>query len=173
MQYAAARGATSRIQRGQGRDDDISGRRQSMKRKCLHASPCPVARALDSIGDWWTLLILRDAFDGLKRFNAIQKNLGIPRNILTARLRLLVDRDILSVAPASDGSVYREYVLTDKGRDLIPVISALRQWGEQHVLAPEAQAEAAGDMGGALMQSPPRRADLGRFVELPEPHTKH
>ncbi|ANN76981.1 winged helix-turn-helix transcriptional regulator [Bordetella flabilis] len=144
-----------------------------MKRKCLHASPCPVARALDSIGDWWTLLILRDAFDGLKRFNAIQKSLGIPRNILTARLRLLVDRDILGVAPASDGSVYQEYVLTDKGRDLIPVISALRQWGEQHALAPQAPADAAVAMAGALLQPPPRRADLGRFVEPPDPHTKH
>jgi DNA-binding HxlR family transcriptional regulator len=144
-----------------------------MKRKCLHASPCPVARALDSIGDWWTLLILRDAFDGLKRFNAIQKNLGIPRNILTARLRLLVDRDILGVAPASDGSVYQEYVLTDKGRDLIPVISALRQWGEQHAVAPEAPADGVGAMAGALLQPPSRRADLGRFVEPPDPHMQH
>jgi DNA-binding HxlR family transcriptional regulator len=114
-----------------------------MKRKCLYASPCPIARALDSIGDWWTLLILRDAFKGIKRFNAIQKSLGIPRNILTARLRMLVERDILSVAPASDGSVYREYVLTEKGQDLVPVLVALRQWGERHLASPEDGAEAS------------------------------
>lgn len=112
-----------------------------MKRKCLHASPCPIARALDCIGDWWTLLILRDTFKGIRRFNAIQKNLDIPRNILTTRLRMLVELGILSVAPASDGSVYREYVPTDKGRDLVPVLLALRQWGERHAGA----AEAGGD----------------------------
>jgi DNA-binding HxlR family transcriptional regulator len=83
------------------------------------------------------LLILRDAYNGIRRFNAIQKNLGIPRNILTARLRMLVDRDILSIAPASDGSVYSEYVLTERGRDLVPVLLALRQWGERHASAIE------------------------------------
>jgi DNA-binding HxlR family transcriptional regulator len=114
-----------------------------MKRKCLHASPCPIARALDSIGDWWTLLILRDAFKGIKRFNAIQKSLGIPRNILTTRLRMLVEHDILSIAPASDGSVYQEYVLTEKGQDLIPVLIALRQWGERHLGSAEDGVEAA------------------------------
>jgi DNA-binding HxlR family transcriptional regulator len=141
-----------------------------MKRKCLHASPCPVARALDTIGDWWTLLILRDAFDGLKRFNIIQKNLGIPRNILTARLRLLVERGILAIAPASDGSVYREYVLTDKGRDLIPVISALRNWGEQHLLAPQAPADVA---PGGLVTSPALHADISRYIGPDGPHTSH
>ncbi|CAM3741498.1 hypothetical protein BOSP111201_23360 [Bordetella sputigena] len=103
-----------------------------MKRKSLHASPCAIARTLDCIGDWWTLLILRDAFKGIGRFNAIQKSLGIPRNILTARLRMLVDRGILAIAPASDGSVYQEYVMTERGRDLVPVLAALRDWGERH-----------------------------------------
>jgi DNA-binding HxlR family transcriptional regulator len=114
-----------------------------MKRKCLHASPCPIARALDSIGDWWTLLILRDACKGYTRFNAIQKNLGIPRNILTARLRMLVEHDILAIVPASDGSVYREYVLTQKGQDLIPVLLALGQWGERHLPTVGQDGEAA------------------------------
>jgi DNA-binding HxlR family transcriptional regulator len=97
---------------------------------------------VDCIGDWWTLLILRDAFKGIGRFNAIQKSLAIPRNILTARLRMLVERGILAIAPASDGSVYREYVLTDRGRDLIPVLLALRQWGERHAGALESEAQA-------------------------------
>jgi DNA-binding HxlR family transcriptional regulator len=88
------------------------------------------------------LLILRDAFNGTRRFNAIQKSLGIPRNILTARLRMLVDRGILSIAPASDGSVYSEYVLTERGSDLVPVLLALRQWGERHATAIKAAAVA-------------------------------
>ncbi|ARP82825.1 hypothetical protein CAL12_19740 [Bordetella genomosp. 8] len=106
-----------------------------MKRKSLHASPCAIARTLDCIGDWWTLLILRDAFKGIGRFNAIQKSLGIPRNILTARLRMLVDRGILAVGPATDGSVYQEYVMTERGQDLVPVLLALRDWGERHACA--------------------------------------
>ncbi len=78
---------------------------------------------------------------GVRRFNAIQKSLEIPRNILTARLRMLVERGILSIAPASDGSIYREYVLTDRGHDLIPVLLALRQWGERHATAMEVDEE--------------------------------
>jgi DNA-binding HxlR family transcriptional regulator len=114
---------------------------------------------LDSIGDWWTLLILRDACKGYTRFNAIQKNLGIPRNILTARLRMLVERDILSIAPASDGSVYREYVLTQKGQDLIPVLLALGQWGERHLPTVEQDGEAACGLEPLLESAGARRAE--------------
>jgi DNA-binding HxlR family transcriptional regulator len=100
-----------------------------MKRKCLAKAECAVARALDAIGDWWSLLIIRDAFFG-RRFGEFQKSLGLARNILTARLRKLVDRGVLEMVPASDGSAYQEYVLTDKGRGLDVVLIALRQWGE-------------------------------------------
>src|SRR6266705_2044380 len=93
---------------------------------------CPVARPLDAIGDWWSLLIIRDAFDGLRRFGEFQKNLGLAKNILSVRLKNLVDHDILTSVPASDGSAYQEYVLTRKGRDLFPLLVALRQWGEEH-----------------------------------------
>ena len=93
---------------------------------------CPVARPLDAIGDWWSLLIVRDAFDGLRRFGEFQKNLGLAKNILAARLRNLVKHGILDTVPASDGSVYREYVLTEKGRGLFLVVVALRQWGEDY-----------------------------------------
>jgi DNA-binding HxlR family transcriptional regulator len=101
-----------------------------MKRKCLEKAECAVARALDTIGDWWSLLIIRDAFFGRRRFGDFQKGLGIAKNILTARLRKLVSRGILEVVPASDGSAYQEYVLTEKGRGLDIVLIALRQWGE-------------------------------------------
>src|ERR1700709_2830153 len=102
-----------------------------VKRTRLEAAECPIARALDSIGDWWSLLIIRDAFLGIRRFSEFQKNIGIARNILTVRLRALVDDGILQTAPASDGSAYQEYVLTPKGRGVFPVLVALRQWSEE------------------------------------------
>lgn len=106
-----------------------------MKRKSLEDAPCPVARTLDVIGDWWSLLIVRDAFDGVRRFSEFQKGLGMAKNILSTRLRTLVAQGILELAPASDGSAYQEYILTDKGRALFPVIVGLRQWGEDHLFA--------------------------------------
>ncbi|HEY8983083.1 MAG TPA: helix-turn-helix domain-containing protein [Streptomyces sp.] len=99
-------------------------------------SDCPVARSVDAIGDWWSLLIVRDAFDGSRRFGEFQRGLGVAKNILSARLRALVDGGVLETVPASDGSAYREYVLTEKGEALFPVIVALRQWGEQHFFSP-------------------------------------
>ncbi|QKW54920.1 winged helix-turn-helix transcriptional regulator [Streptomyces buecherae] len=99
-------------------------------------SDCPVARSVDAIGDWWSLLIVRDAFDGSRRFGEFQRGLGVAKNILTARLRALVAGGVLASVPASDGSAYREYVLTPKGEALFPVIVALRQWGEAHFFAP-------------------------------------
>jgi DNA-binding HxlR family transcriptional regulator len=102
-----------------------------VKRTSLEKAECPVARSLDVIGDWWSLLIIRDAFLGIRRFSEFQKNIGLAKNILTVRLRTLVDRGILRTAPASDGSAYREYVLTPKGRGIFPVLVALRQWSEE------------------------------------------
>ena|SRR5689334_16817468 len=101
-----------------------------VKRTSLEGDPCPIARSLDAIGDWWSLLIIREAFLGARRFSELQKKLGLAKNILTIRLRALVERGILATAPASDGSAYREYVLTAKGRGLFPILVALRQWSE-------------------------------------------
>ncbi|MFJ4155318.1 winged helix-turn-helix transcriptional regulator [Pseudomonas sp. NPDC089752] len=92
---------------------------------------CPVARALETLGDRWALMIMRDAFDGLRRFSEFQKNLGLAKNILASRLKLLVESGLLQLQPASDGSAYKEYVLTDKGRSVFPVVVGLRQWGER------------------------------------------
>jgi DNA-binding HxlR family transcriptional regulator len=91
---------------------------------------------LDAIGDWWSLLIVRDAFDGLTRFGEFQRSLGIAKNILAQRLRTLTERGIIEVIPSSGGGARQEYRLTAKGRDLFPVMVALRQWGEQHLFAP-------------------------------------
>jgi DNA-binding HxlR family transcriptional regulator len=91
---------------------------------------CPVARTLDVIGDWWSLLIVRDALLGKRRFGEFQKNLGLAKNILGTRLRKLVSHGVLETVPASDGSAYQDYRLTEKGRRLHIVLIALRQWGE-------------------------------------------
>jgi DNA-binding HxlR family transcriptional regulator len=102
-----------------------------VKRTSLKGDSCPVARSLDAIGDWWSLLIVREAFLGRRRFSEFQRSLGLAKNILTVRLRALVDRGILVTEPASDGSAYRDYVLTPKGRGLFPILVALRQWSEE------------------------------------------
>jgi DNA-binding HxlR family transcriptional regulator len=109
-----------------------------MRRTSFETAECPIARSLDAIGDWWSLLIIRDAIMGIRRFSGFEKSLGLAKNILTVRLRALVEDGILTTAPASDGSAYQEYVLTPKGRGLFPVLVALRQWSEEFSFAPGA-----------------------------------
>lgn len=98
------------------------------------ASPCPVARTVNLLGDRWSLLIIRDAFAGVRRFGQFQRSLGVAKNVLSDRLRTLVDGGVLRSEPASDGTSYREYVLTDTGVELFDLIVALRQWGEAHAV---------------------------------------
>ncbi|RKH15802.1 transcriptional regulator [Corallococcus sp. CA047B] len=100
-----------------------------MKRTSMEGAACPVARSLDVIGDWWSMLIIRDAQLGLRRFGEFQKSLGMAKNILSQRLRHLVAHGILEVQPASDGSAWQEYVLTPKGQRLFPILIALGEWG--------------------------------------------
>ncbi|MFD0056935.1 MULTISPECIES: winged helix-turn-helix transcriptional regulator [unclassified Streptomyces] len=97
---------------------------------------CPIAQSLEEIGDRWSLLIIRDALDGARRFSEFQRNLGVGRNVLSARLSKLVSLNVLRMQPASDGSMYREYVLTEKGESLRTVMFALCRWGEEFVLTP-------------------------------------
>lgn len=106
------------------------------KRNHFEDADCPVARALGAVGEWWSLLIVRDAFDGVRRFSDFQQSLGVSKGILTTRLRRLVALGILEPAPASDGTAYQEYALTEKGRGLFPVVVGLRQWGEDHCFKP-------------------------------------
>ena len=112
--------------------DQIGG---AMRHKSFKANLCPVARSLDTIGEWWSLLIVRDALSGIRRFSDFQKSLGLAKNILSARLSKLVACGVMEQVPASDGSAYREYALTQKGRELFPVIVALRQWGEGYLFS--------------------------------------
>ena len=108
-----------------------------VRRTSFEGDSCPVARALEAIGDWWSLLIIREALSGQRRFGEFQSKLGMAKNILSARLRALVDHGILTTAPASDGSAYQEYVLTPKGRGTFPILVALRQWSEEFDDHPE------------------------------------
>ncbi|MGI9284005.1 MAG: winged helix-turn-helix transcriptional regulator [Pseudomonadales bacterium] len=102
-----------------------------MARKRFSEMHCPVARALDEVGDWWSLLIIRDAMIGTRRFVDFARHLGIARNILQDRLNKLVDNDILQKIDVGEHGVRHEYELTDKGRDLFVVITALKQWGDK------------------------------------------
>jgi DNA-binding HxlR family transcriptional regulator len=104
-----------------------------MRRKTFARMNCSIARALELVGEWWTMLILREAFLGTRRFHDFQANLGIARNILSARLKKLVARGILERVAGPDGGRRLEYCLTDKGRDFFPVLMALMQWGDRWV----------------------------------------
>ena len=108
-----------------------------VKRTSFGGASCPVARAVDVLGDWWSLLIVRDAFDGVRRFGEFQQSLGVSKGILATRLRKLVEAGILAQAPAADGSVYRDYLLTPRGQALFPIIVGLRQWAEEHCFLPD------------------------------------
>jgi DNA-binding HxlR family transcriptional regulator len=102
-----------------------------MKRTSFEAWDCSVARTVDIIGEVWTPLILRDLFWGIRRFEDLQADLGIARNILSDRLRTLVDHGIVTKEPYQDRPVRHEYRLTEKGRDLAPVLLALLAWGDK------------------------------------------
>ncbi|MBR0814532.1 helix-turn-helix transcriptional regulator [Bradyrhizobium diazoefficiens] len=140
-----------------------------VKRTSFESDSCPVARALDAIGDWWSLLIIREALSGQRRFGEFQNRLGMAKNILSARLRALVDHGILATAPASDGSAYQEYVLTPKGRGTFPILVALRQWSEEFDDRPEEIATILVDREkGRPVKKLEMRAEDGRLLSSAE-----
>jgi DNA-binding HxlR family transcriptional regulator len=102
-----------------------------MRRTRFDEWPCPIARATDLVGDWWTPLVLRESYYGVRRFEDFQKTLGIGRNILTQRLNRLVDEGLLVRRPYQEKPLRNEYVLTDKGRDFYPVLAAMIAWGDR------------------------------------------
>ncbi|MGV9776331.1 winged helix-turn-helix transcriptional regulator [Streptosporangium sp. NPDC003464] len=111
---------------------------------------CPVARTVDLIGDRWTLLIIRDAMDGARAFTDFQERLGVARNILSVRLRRLVEHGILARRTAPSGK-RQEYVLTEAGRNLFATVVTLRQWGERHLFAPHEPHSVLVDERGAIV----------------------
>lgn len=102
------------------------------KRTDLRNANCGIARSLGVIGDWWSLLIVRDAFHGLERFGEFQKNLGLAKNILSTRLKKLTEDGIFTIEPDPASTLSHRYVLTPKGERLATIVVALWQWGEEN-----------------------------------------
>ncbi|MFF4493057.1 winged helix-turn-helix transcriptional regulator [Streptomyces sp. NPDC001546] len=104
------------------------------QRTHLGDADCSIAQALDVVGDWWTLLIVRDTARGLHRFEELQRELGVSRKVLAERLKLLVEAEVLTREPYQERPVRHEYRLTPRGRGLLPVLVALQDWGDTWVL---------------------------------------
>jgi DNA-binding HxlR family transcriptional regulator len=107
-------------------------------RKTFGSKPCSIARTLDVVGDWWTLLVLRDVLLGLRRFDELRGSLGVATNVLTLRLKRLTDAGILERRAYQEHPPRFEYSLTEKGRDLYPVLITLMVWGDRHLRGSEA-----------------------------------
>jgi DNA-binding HxlR family transcriptional regulator len=103
-----------------------------VQRKSFSGMQCSVAQCLEVVGEWWSMLILRDLFLGVSRFDQFQQRLGISRNILNQRLTRLVAAGVLVKVPYSEHPLRHDYRLTDKGRDLWPVLTSMRQWGDRY-----------------------------------------
>lgn len=137
-----------------------------MQRTRLDAMECPMARTLDRVGDWWSLLILRDAFHGLSRFDQFQKSLGVAPNILSRRLKSLVDDGLLQRRRYSQRPPRDDYVLTAAGRDFFPIIAALVAFGSRH-FAPEGPAVQLADAAtGQILDPVLTDARTGRAIAL-------
>src|SRR3954471_24578690 len=108
----------------------------AMQRKSFGTMQCPIARSLERVGEWWSILILRDALHRVTRFDEFQNTLGIAPNMLTRRLNALVDAGLLERRRYSERPPRNEYLLTERGRDFRPVLVALLAWGNKH-FAPE------------------------------------
>lgn len=135
-----------------------------MKLKSFAHMNCSLAQSLEVIGERWTLLILRDAFFGARRFEQFQKSLGVARNILAARLKSLVDEGILEKR-ATDGGRF-EYVLTAKGLDLQPVLLSMTHWGDKHYPTAEGgRPEFVERATGRPIQRMAVHAEDGRILE--------
>ncbi|MGZ4677718.1 MAG: winged helix-turn-helix transcriptional regulator [Acidimicrobiia bacterium] len=106
-----------------------------MRRTRFDEWPCPIARATDLVGDWWTPLVLRDLFFGLRRFDEIRDELGIPRAVLAQRLDRLLVEGMVEKRPYEEHPPRYEYRLTDKGRDFFGVLAAMWRWGEDWLFA--------------------------------------
>jgi DNA-binding HxlR family transcriptional regulator len=107
-----------------------------MQHKSFRGMPCPIARGLERVGEWWSMLIMRDALHGMTRFDQFQDSLGIAPNMLTRRLAALVAAGLLERRRYSERPPRDEYVLTSRGRDFRPVLISLLAWGNRH-FAPE------------------------------------
>jgi len=125
-----------------------------MQRKRFGDMPCPIARSLDRVGEWWSILILRDVFHGITRFDALQKSLGIAPNTLTRRLDALVAAGLLERRRYSERPPRDEYVLTPRGRDFHPILVLLLAWGNRHFAPEGASVQIVNGRTGEVVENP-------------------
>jgi len=138
-----------------------------MEKKSWANADCPIARAVDLLGEWGSLLIVREAFGGTTRFDAFQKRLGISRNLLTTRLNKLVDGGVLKRRPIATAAKRQEYVLTEMGEDLLTLVVAMRQWGDRWLFTPDTvPADLIDGRDGALVSPLEVRSATGRPLTL-------
>ena len=136
-----------------------------MQRKSWAQAECPMARAVDLIGEWGSLLIIREAFGGVRRFDDFQERLQISRHLLTERLKKLVAGGVLARQPVAENAKRHEYVLTPMGEDLFTAIVALRQWGDRWLFAPDPPpAEMVDAADGSVIAPLEVKSSRGRLV---------
>ncbi|MEK6423718.1 MAG: helix-turn-helix domain-containing protein [Burkholderia gladioli] len=128
-------------------------------------SQCSIARAIGLVGEPWSLLIVRDALRGTRRFSEFQRSLGMAKNILSDRLRKLVAAGVLDMHPSAEGSTRNEYLVTDKGRQLAIVLAALATWGGNHAFAADEAAPVLVDRRDGLPVRIVALAEDGRELE--------
>jgi DNA-binding HxlR family transcriptional regulator len=139
-----------------------------MQHKSLEHTRCPIARSLERVGEWWSILILRDAFAGASRFDQFEQSLGIAPNMLTRRLKTLVESGLLEKRRYSEKPPRYEYVLTEKGRDFRPVLWSLITWGNKY-FAPEGESVLVVDAVTGERADPVLvDAHSGRMLKAPE-----
>jgi DNA-binding HxlR family transcriptional regulator len=139
-----------------------------MQRKSFDSMPCPIARSLERVGEWWSMLILRDALHGFTRFDQFQKSLGIAPNMLTRRLNALVEAGLLERRRYSERPPRDEYVPTARGRDFQPVLIALLAWGNKHFAPEGASVQVIDTRTGAAVEPILVDPATGRPIQKPD-----
>ncbi len=127
---------------------------------------CSVAQCLEVVGEWWSMLIVRDASLGVSRFDDFQERLGISRNVLQQRLTHLVDHGVLERVAYQEHPPRYDYRLTEKGRDLWPVLAAMRQWGDRWAAPEGPPLEVVHRDCGHVTQVEQRCSECGEVLEL-------
>jgi len=139
-----------------------------MQRKSFDKMPCPIARSLERVGEWWSMLIMRDALHGFRRFDEFQKSLGIAPNMLTRRLNALVEAGLLERLRYSEHPPRDEYVPTARGRDFRPVLIALMAWGNRHFAPEGASVQLIDTQSGAVVDPIMVDSATGRPIKEPD-----
>ena len=135
-----------------------------MQRTSFREMNCSIAQCLEVVGEWWSLLIVRDAFLGVSRFDDFQARLGISRNVLNQRLSHLVEEGVLERVPYQQRPTRWDYRLTDKGRDLWHVMTAMRQWGDRWAAPDGAPVELVHKACGHVAEAVPTCSECGEAL---------